>query len=340
MAENKNLMIFKETCPEIVKNRRILVFQRFFCPISIVTADVKEYVIDEYDSVELLILRLYNIGLRTPKQVSQLTGIDENMVSKLLYSEFYTYGHINPETKELTDAGKRTINENTDMNNLFQHALYHVKRELQVDSLTGTLIKAEAELLKSRMVYLTAKMEDYLLPKESVRIDEELNREIHERLQFYIDKNYFSEGNTIESIDDLKTQEVKYRDAYFTVMEGFDYPFIVLSYTERNGQESKKTVVPIAIAEADFSKLRVNRESCKYLIRDNEYFEYIKGFTDQFDKMNDSEMEEDILKTILVKESDEITEISEEVAEDVIQEIIEAPEEEQEISSDIDEYDE
>ena len=52
------LKLFMLCCPEIFRNNEIEIFHRFFCPISFIEADVKEYIIDEYDSVELLILRL------------------------------------------------------------------------------------------------------------------------------------------------------------------------------------------------------------------------------------------------------------------------------------------
>lgn len=302
MATRDNLKLLMKCCPELFKNGNAVIFQHFLCPISIIDADVKEYVVDEYDSVELLILRLYDVGLRSPADITELTGIDRSMVEKLLFLEKNTYGHINPDTGELTSAGKVTLQENTDIENLFQHALYDVKRELQVDALTGTLIKAEAEILKSKMVNFSDSIKPNILPKDSVVIDEELNREIHERLQFYIDEGYFSEGNTINGISNMNTKEIKYRDAYYVVLEEFKYPFIAISYDRGDKGKKEKIVAPIAISESDYKKVDKDKSKCMFLVRADENFEYLNKYRNEFELC--PEMDEDLLKRILSDEND------------------------------------
>ena len=318
MGTEDNLKLLMKSCPELFINRNVVIFQHFLCPISIVDADVKEYVIDEYDSVELLVLRLYDAGLRNSAEITSLTGIDQNMVKKLLFTEEYTYGHINPNTGELTNAGISTLRDNTDINNLFQHALYNVKRELQVDALTGTLVSAEAEVLKSKMVNYSDSIILNVLPKEAVKIDVELNREIHERLQFYIDKGYFSEGNTINAICKMYTKEIKYRDAYYTVIEGFKYPFIAIVYEKRIDGKYEKVVAPIAISQDDFNRIKPSIAKLKYLVRADRNFDYLNNYRNEFESR--AEINEDMLRKILSDQNDE-GDVKIDITDDIIEDM-------------------
>ncbi len=304
----ENIELLRESCSYLpLSDDEIQIFQHFYCPISIVEADVKEYVIDEYDSVELLVLRLYDAGLRTSRQISNLVGIDENMIEKILMTEKYTFGHINPETGEITKAGRATLDENTDINNLFQHALYSVKREMQVDSITGTLIKANAEKLKSKMATFNEKMNPKALPRRSVEIDGELLREIRERLQLYIDNGYFSDGNTINNIEHIHTREVRYRDAYFVKLNGFDYPFIALPYLYREGDAVKQFVEPICLARTDYMKIQENEGAELCLVREDSYLNYLDSLLDEFEELisEDNDTMESDLEEMITAEEDE-----------------------------------
>ena len=139
-------------------------------------------------------------------------------------------GHIDPKTKELTEAGRQTLEDNVDIENLFQHALYNVKREIQADSITGTIIRYEAEELKERMAIFSDNITPNIFPRSSVTIDEELEREIQERLWQYLKEGYFNEGDTISDIENIRTRETRYRRSYFVQMKGFQYPFIAIMY--------------------------------------------------------------------------------------------------------------
>ena len=307
------LKLFMTCCPEIFKNDEMEIFHKFFCPISIIEADVKEYIIDEYDSVELLILRLYSSGLRNPHTINSLTGIDINMIDKILKTEKYTYGHINPSSGELTMAGKQTLADNNDIENLFKHALYDVKRELQADALTGTIIRSEAEISKNRMSTFSDRIKPNVLPLEAVKIDSELECEIKERLQQYINEGYFSEGNTINDIGNLRTKEIRYREAYFVKLKEFKYPFVAISYFEKAG----KVIAPIAISATDALKIEYSKRSKEYLIRADQYFEYLRSNKDLFD--NCPELDDEIIRLILEtdEDSDDVEVTVEELIDDI-----------------------
>ena len=292
VAANEDLDIFMTCCPELFRDNEIVLFRKFFCPISIIEADVKEYIVDEYESVELLTLRLYSAGIKDTQTMSKLTGIDVNMIEKLLKTEVYTYNHINPATGELTPAGKQTLEDNKDTDNIYQHALYNVKREIQADALTGTIIRYEAEISKDQMFPFSDDYIPFMHPLDCEEIDAELEREIRERLQKYIEEGFFSEGNTINDIGELKTREIRYREVYYVKMEKFEYPFLALSYlvTKENGPEN--VIFPIALAKSDFDSMDCDANNEKYLVRDDEAFYHLYNCMDLFEECD--EFDEDI----------------------------------------------
>lgn len=291
------LKLLKKCCPEIFENNEVEIFCQFFCPISIIEADVKEYIIDEYDSVELLVLRLYSQGIRDVNIIENLTGIDIHMLEKILKTEIYTYGHINPNTGELTEAGKQTLDDNNDIEKLFQHALYDVKRELQADSLTGTIIKAGAELVKEKMVTYSDSIQPNILPQEAVVIDSELEKEIQERLEKYIKDGYLSDGNTIKKIGNLRSKEIRYRVSYFVKMKNFKYPFVAIWFSGSNEVKSERVVLPVAVARSDAERFDYSKRINEYLVREDAYFDYLSEKIDIFHDC--SEMNAEMLDFLL-----------------------------------------
>lgn len=285
MSLEEDLKNFREGCPELFDNNRdVVIFKDFMCPISILEATVKEFVVDEYESAELVVLRLYDAGVKTYDSISALTGINTSLVKKLLESEMYSYGHIDPITLELTQAGIQTLKDNIDNNNVYQHALYEVKRKIQFEALTGTVIKPEAEKSSIQMKNYSEKMNPVLFPKGQITVDEELLSELNRNLKYYVDHNYLKDGNTIESFSTPKSREVKYREAYFVKMNGLKYPFIILPYYKNQKVKKKKILEPTAISLSDSKIIKYDKESGKrkYLVRDNYNFDYLLQYDEQF----------------------------------------------------------
>ena len=57
------LDIFRKSCPELFELGQLKYFHFFYCPISVALVDADEYIREEYESLELLVLKLYDAGL-------------------------------------------------------------------------------------------------------------------------------------------------------------------------------------------------------------------------------------------------------------------------------------
>ena len=54
------------------------------CPVAMAEAMVKEHIIEDYDALELLILRLYDIGFHSLGALTSLSGMNRDIVERAL----------------------------------------------------------------------------------------------------------------------------------------------------------------------------------------------------------------------------------------------------------------
>ena len=117
-------------------------FHTFLCPVAMAEAMVKEHIIEDYDALELLILRLYDIGFHSLDALTSLSGMNRDIVERALNSEIMVYHHIDDEEKKLRKWAERPLKK--------------MKKEERADG---------------------------IVLRESVEQDEELCREINERIK-------------------------------------------------------------------------------------------------------------------------------------------------------------
>ncbi|MDY4993293.1 MAG: hypothetical protein SO069_07765 [Succinivibrio sp.] len=277
----KQEKLFKDSCPELFQHQEEFeTFVEFWCPVSIVEADVKEVVVDEYESVELLVLRLFNANIKDPNVISQLTGINKSLIDEIIISEI-TYGHID-RLGNIQPVGRQTLEANKDSDKVLQHALYDVKREIQIEALTGTVIKPRSELEHKYMRYYNEKVVPNILPNKTVVIDQTLAQEIQDNIQSYVDKNYLGDGNTIGAIKNLRTKELMYRQAYFVQIQGFSYPLVAIPYKKFVNRKQIKILEPTSISSSDFNRLNLDRNSISYIDRADHNFELLNYHFNEF----------------------------------------------------------
>lgn len=272
---------------------KLLYFHTFLCPVAMAEAMVKEHIIEDYDSLELLVLRLYDIGFRDVRSIASLSGMKDAMIERALNNEINVYHHIDIETGEITDMGRQTLHENENGKQI-SHIMYDTPRRLQIEAATGTVIPAYLE--ENNMKYLKAILEeraDGVVPRESVAYDEELRKEINERLLEYKHMDILNEGDTITSIETLHTTQIYYRWAYLARFEGMKYPMIVMqgnksiskvnANTIKKGEYGKKVVVPLAVSVTDAAYLRNNQMSFEdVIVRRDDVFDYLAEKTLSF----------------------------------------------------------
>lgn len=270
---------------------KLIYFHPFQCPVSVAEAKVNEHRIQEYSVFSLLILRLFNAGFRTEDQIASISGMSIESVHAFLEKEMFVFQHIDPDTGRLTEMGLKTLEENTPGTSSDEgsepksHVTYNTPRRLQIEAVTGTVIPSYLE----RGGRDTKPDEDegyFILPRETVERDEELRREMNERLREYIDADYVDEGDIIENVTALNSVHLFYRWAYLAKFEGMRYSLIVMSGRRRvdnvnarsniEGNYNKDVAVPLAISESDHAFLKSRgTQFTNILVRSDRFFEYL-----------------------------------------------------------------
>ena len=91
---------------------KLLYFHTFLCPVAMAEVMVKEHIVEDFEALELLVLRLYEAGFHSVKEISSLSGMKEVMIERALNNEVMVYQHIDNETGAITDMGRQTLEEN------------------------------------------------------------------------------------------------------------------------------------------------------------------------------------------------------------------------------------
>jgi hypothetical protein len=253
---------------------------------------VKEHIVEDFEALELLVLRLYDAGFRTVGAISALSGMKEVMIERALSNEVMVYHHIDNETGEITEMGRKTLEENAD-GNAVSHTMYDTPRRMQIEAATGTVIPGYLECDVKYMKQILEEYVDGVVPVQSVNFDEELRTEINNRLLEYKHMDILNEGDTIVSIDRLHTTQIYYRWAYLAKFEGMRYPMIVIpgyksienmnAGSIKNKNYGEKIAIPLSISETDNEFLKSNGMYFEdVLVRKDEAFEYLSEKTSGF----------------------------------------------------------
>lgn len=226
----------------------------FTCPVTKMRVQVQETVSENYEVLEYFVLRLYAMGYRDVQSLTALTGMTESLVAKLLEAERTIYGHIDMDTGELTEFGRRTLAENRNKTAAEQYrsvSLYNTRRVMMVDAVTGTVIPSFMEQDYDE-VPISVDNGCTLAPRSEVELTEELTDEIKSRLSDYKHKDYVDVSDMVVSFDSIKAEGISYRIVPLVRLQGLRYPLMVL-----RGQRRHDNVSANSVAEGKLDKKTV-----------------------------------------------------------------------------------
>lgn len=271
-----DLKTFRSTCPQFFQFGKLKYFHFFYCPISVALADADEFIREEYESTEKLILHLYDAGLNTVETISEVTGLDKRFVGKILELEENAYKHI--KNGEITEMGQATLNDGS-----YNHYIYEVKKEIQFEAVTGTVLSRDIEQRKDKLLKGLDSNFNRAVPLSEV--DASVTKDIIERLEEYkileksvIDKN-------IKTVRKVTTHTLRFIYGYVVSFDYLPDPFIILSGSSFNKEKKSYTQIwkPTAISQSDAGILvKNNVEISPYNIRHDSYFDYLKTVIDSF----------------------------------------------------------
>ena len=114
---------------------KIEYFLGFLCPICIAEMNIEERVHGEYATMEKLILKLYHNGIIEAQLLSELTGLNIEMIQSILSILEHSYGHIKDGV--LTEDGLNSLETNVNIQR------FETTRQIQIEGLTGCVLIPE-----------------------------------------------------------------------------------------------------------------------------------------------------------------------------------------------------
>lgn len=226
-------------------------------PVVICEARINVSTVELSDPLSLLILRLYDAGIRTPEAIQSFCGLRLETVRACIHKEQFAFGHIDPATNTLTALGLQTLTANAGLPDYQARCCrnYETSLRLHIDPTTTSLIPTHLEQEAWQQVSANQNAGDFLLPRENAPMDQAFLQELNARLladiSQQLDKNTHCDavesGNLIDSITDFRPIHIFYRWGYLVKFVGMSFPMLVFSgepivlsrsdkfYLQRNG---------------------------------------------------------------------------------------------------------
>lgn len=198
----------------------IEMFTAVYYPIAIIEMNIDEKTFEDFETVQLTVLRLYSLGQTSHEAIADLMGLSPNYVFKILRL-LHGYGHIDDSGvtalgKESLTAGKKIIESPV------------VLQRFQADALNGDLIKVNRVIAENT---LNSKDSTNFYIGHLDYMDGISINSINEQLKGQNYNSYIKSGENILNrnlnlINDANCVEVKYAKCYMMKFNKEDKPVI------------------------------------------------------------------------------------------------------------------
>ena len=224
-------------------------FYGILCPLITASVEVTERIRAEYDTIEMLVLKLYSLGIKDAAHISQYTGLKPDMTENILKLLENGYKHI--ENGAVTKEGKKSLKEELNIHS------FKTTKQIQFEALTYSLLTPD-------MFQTTNADEAYFDERDKTKIkryeprdkyiDKSIYRDIIEN--FNSDRYYQGERN-VEEAHDIVSQTCTYVEAFVVKYSFLPHPFIVFPYkTHRNLK-----FLPVSMSESNAKILEKHKIS-------------------------------------------------------------------------------
>lgn len=115
-----------------IDNSDIVFFAPVYYPIAILEINLDEVSFEDFEAVQLAVLRFYSLGIKDYNMIADLMGLSPNYVYRLL-NLLRGYGHI--DEAGITELGQKSLEVEKKITKA------QVWQKFQVDALNGTLLK-------------------------------------------------------------------------------------------------------------------------------------------------------------------------------------------------------
>lgn len=260
----KALNEFYKAYPEFMACGELEMFSCLYYPIGKMELELIESCTEEFETIEHSLLELMYSGITQPEELSNVMGLPQNYVMKLLRI-LEGYGHL--IDGQLTDLGMKSIEDEV------KYVKYPVQQKVQVDLIHGTIFSKEMyqserwmEDVEETNSYITHAVPDPILDTKVLDV-------LKEDIFMYRRKKQKVFHVNVESVEKILSKEIQYGLGFLMKVSGFKHPFMIAK-CRRYQPEVRKTTYfwkPVAISESDAKKLKESLQNELIVIEDKRF---------------------------------------------------------------------
>ena len=203
-----------------IKTSDIEIFAPVYYPIAIIEMFFDEQSFEDFEIIQLSVLRFANVGILDPNIISASMGINNPNYIYNVLQLLRSYGHIN--NSGITELGRSSLNEKKKI------TLSRVKQQFQLDALNANLLKIDQNLIASS---LTSPNDTLAIIGHLNYLDgvptEYVERQIRKVGFDHFKKNRSSILNTnVMTIHDMHCVEIRYSKCYLLKTNYTNVPLI------------------------------------------------------------------------------------------------------------------
>lgn len=216
---NQDLSTILKTYPYIELSN-IESFVPVYFPIALVEIDTVEESFEDFEVIELTVLKLVSLGITNSHEISQYLAIDEKYVHRML-KLLIGYGHI--KDKKITEIGLRSLQTEQKIEKKAGKQIF------QVNALNGTIMKLE-DIISERQ--LDDKEQTKFRVAHMMNMGKVKTQELIDQLKSGDNYHNFRKSGQNEIINLIDIRDVHLKEkqyAYSYVLKLNGYEPIVLS---------------------------------------------------------------------------------------------------------------
>lgn len=245
---NRDLSSILNTYPSI-NFTNLEYFIPVYFPIALVELDTIEESFEDFEMIELVVLKLISLGCTSASEISKLLAIDEKYVLRMM-KLLTGYGHL--QDGRVTEIGFRSLKEERKIEKKAGKQLF------QVNALNGTIMKLEDVISEYQ---LRDREHTRLRVSHIMNMDGVKTQDLMEQLTgegYY--QNFVESGKNevvnLVGIQDVCFKEIQYAYSYIVKLKG-SFPMI---FSKRYNKNKRKTGERIKWVPLSVPNLRIISE--------------------------------------------------------------------------------
>lgn len=214
-----------------------------YYPIAIVEMEMGERSMEDFETIEYVILKLVASGITSVDILSSLMGLDKNYIEEIL-KMLYSYGHI--ADGKITPLGIESIEHRAKI------TLKRSKQKFQIDAMNGNLLKVKETISETQMGEIDETNFNYahLAWIEGVSVGDLLAQIQKDDYANFI-RTSKNETVNLEEVYNAALDEIKFTLAYMVILNDNTKLIFVKRYNSRASNHKERIKWSLVSVPAD-----------------------------------------------------------------------------------------